>query len=93
MQESVRRFVIKYFFTAFLIIVFVIFYVWQNVEVMKIKIDYRKALKEERQLINLNDRLKYEIERYKRTALVEKYAAESGMRELTPYDFVTIKMD
>jgi hypothetical protein len=60
---------------------------------MKIKIDYRKALSEERQLVNRNDRLKYEIERYKRMDLVEKYAVESGMRELTPYDFVTIDMD
>jgi hypothetical protein len=60
---------------------------------MKIKIDHRKALNEERQLINKNDRLKYEIERYKRTDLVERYAVENGMRELTPYDFVTINME
>jgi hypothetical protein len=76
-----------------LIIIFFILYVWQNVEVMKIKIDYRKALNEERQLINKNDKLRYEIERYKRMDLVERYAAEKGMRELTPYDFVTINMD
>jgi hypothetical protein len=68
----------------------VIFHVWQNVEVMKIKLDYRKALSEETKLINKNDRIRYEIERYKRMELVEKYAAENGMRELTPYDFVTI---
>jgi hypothetical protein len=92
-QESVGRLIIKYFITAFSVIVLVILYVWQNVEVMKIKIDYRKALKEERHLINMNDRLKYEIERYKRMDLVEKYAAENGMRELTPYDFVTINME
>lgn len=93
MQESVRRLVIKYFITALLCILFVIIYVWQNVEVMKIKIDYRKALKEERQLINMNDRLRYEIERYRRMELIEKYAAENGMNALSPYDFVTINMD
>ena len=60
---------------------------------MKIKIDYRKALLEQRQLINKNDRLRYEIEKYKRMELVEKFAAENGMKELTPYDFVTINMD
>ena len=74
-------------------IIFIIFYVWQNVEVVKIKIDYRKALSEERKLINRNDKLRYEIERYRRMDLVEKYAAENGMRELTPNDFVTINMD
>ena len=89
----IKETVIKYFITALSVIIFVILYVWQNVEVMKIKIDYRKALKEERQLINMNDRLKYEIERFKRLDLVEKYALENGMRQLTPYDFVTINMD
>ncbi|MFH0977542.1 MAG: hypothetical protein V1874_17320 [Spirochaetota bacterium] len=93
MQEGVRGLIIKYFITALSVVVFVILYVWQNVEVMKIKIDYRKALKEERQLINMNDRLKYEIERYKRMDMVERYAAENGMRELTPHDFVTINME
>ena len=74
-------------------IIFIIFYVWQNVEVVKIKIDYRKALSEERQFVNRNDKLRYEIERYRRMDLVEKYAAENGMRELTPSDFVTIDME
>ncbi len=60
---------------------------------MKIKIEYRKALNEERQLQNRNDKLKYEIERFRRIDLVEKFAVERGMRELTPYDFVTIDME
>jgi hypothetical protein len=71
----------------------VIFHVWQNVEVMKMKLDFRKASLEETRLVNKNDRIKYEIERYKRMELVEKYAAENNMRELTPYDFVTIYID
>jgi hypothetical protein len=92
-QKGVGRLVIRYFIIALSVILFVILYVWQNVEVMKIRIEYRKALNEERQLVDRNDKLKYEIERYKRTDLVEKYAAEKGMRELTPYDFVTINME
>lgn len=60
---------------------------------MKIKMDYRKALSEERQLINRNDRLRYEIERFKRMELVERYAGLSGMKELTHNDYVTINME
>lgn len=55
--------------------------------------EYQKALIEERQLINKNDRLRYEIERYRRMELVERYAESIGMKELTHYDFVTINME
>jgi hypothetical protein len=89
----VREANIKYLIIPISFIILVILHVWQNVEVMKIKLDYKKALFEETQLINKNDRIRYEIERYKRMELVEKYAAESGMRELTPYDFVTVYME
>ena len=74
-------------------IFFIIAYVWQNVGVMKIKIEYRKAVAEERQLVNKNDRLRYEIERLRRMDLVERYAAENGMRELEPGDFVAIEIE
>lgn len=63
---------------------------WQNVEVMKIKIEYKEALKEESEFIKKNDRLRYEIERFKRMELIERSAAEMGMRELTPGDFAAI---
>ncbi|MBN2039895.1 MAG: hypothetical protein JW864_07640 [Spirochaetes bacterium] len=72
---------------------FVILYVYQNVEVTKIKIIYRNVLDEERQLVNSNDRLKYEIEKLRRVEVVDKQAAALGMRELTPDDFVTIETD
>ena len=71
-------------------VLFVIANVWQNVEVMKIKLDHQKALQEKSDLIKKNDRLKYEIERYKRMDLVMKNAEILGMRESTPNDFETL---
>jgi hypothetical protein len=73
-------------------ILFVILYVWQNIGVMKIKMDYRKGIGIERELAKENDRLRYEIERYKITDLIERYAASRGMRELTPDDFEVIDL-
>ena len=85
--------IIKYIILAFSVIIFVILNVWQNVEVMKIKIEYSKALVEERKLVNKNDRLRYEIERYKRMELVERFAGSNGMKVLSHNDFITINME
>jgi hypothetical protein len=86
LQEAV----IKYIVTVFSVIVFVILYVFQNVGVMKIKIECRKDAEAEKRLIIKNDKLRYEIERYKNMEVIERYASERGMRKITPYDFETI---
>ena len=78
---------IKYFLIVFSINLFAIAYVWQNIEVMKLKMDYRKALVDERDINNRNDRLKYEIARFKRIDVIEEYARRVGMRKITPDDF------
>ncbi len=80
----------KYFLIAFVMVVFVILYVWQNIEVMKIKMEYNQSLEEEKELIKRNDRLRYEIERYKRMDLIEANAGRYGMRMITPGDFEII---
>ncbi len=57
---------------------------------MKIKIEYKKALREESEYLKKNDKLRYEIERFKRMELIERSAEEMGMRELNPGDFAAI---
>ncbi len=76
----------KYFFIAVVMILFVILYVWQNIEVVRMKMDYNTALQREEQLVKINDRLRYEIEWYKRMELIDAYAASRGMRTLMPED-------
>jgi hypothetical protein len=80
----------KYFLIAFVMVIFVILYVWQNIEVMKIKMEYNQSLEEEKELIKRNDRLRYEIEKYKRMDLIEANAGRYGMRRITPRDFEII---
>ena len=77
----------KYFFIAVMMILFVILYVWQNIEVVRMKMEYNTTVQREEELIKINDRLRYEIEQYKRMELIEAYAAQSGMRALMPEDF------
>lgn len=84
--------VIKYATIVVFMILFVVLYVWQNIGIMKIKMDYRRGIGIERDLAKENDRLRYEIERYKRTDLIERYAALKGMREITPNDFDVIDL-
>jgi len=66
---------------------FVVVYVWQNVEVMKIQLDYKKKVRVEKRLIKKNDRLVYEIERMRSLDAVEKYAFGKGFKRIAPDDF------
>ncbi|TAL35713.1 MAG: hypothetical protein EPN93_09660 [Spirochaetes bacterium] len=89
MTEAVTR----YIGIVVTIIVFVVLYVWQNIEVMKMKMEYRRGVRIEKQLVKENDRLHYEIERMRRLDRIEKYAQGAGLRYLGPQDFdvITVK--
>ena len=65
---------------------FVMLYVWQNIEVVKIGIECRRLGERERHLLDERDRLRYEIERYRRMGAVEDYARKNGLRPLRPGD-------
>lgn len=65
----------------------VILYVWQNIEIVKIGMENDALAAQERRLVDDNDRLRYEIERYRRTDLVEERAQKSGYRQVLPSDF------
>jgi hypothetical protein len=65
----------------------VILYVWQNIEIVKIGMRYDALAAQERRLINDNDRLQYEIERYRRIDLIGERARKNGFRQMLPGDF------
>lgn len=81
---------IRYFIMAFSIVVFIFMYVWQNVGMMKLRLEISRSLQEETQLMKMNDRLRYEMERYRRMEVIERFAEQTGMKEITPGDFETI---
>jgi len=72
-------------------IIFIILHVWQNTELMKIKMEFRKRATVEKNLIKENDRLLYEIEKYRRYDRMQKYAEERGFKRIEPGDFVVLE--
>ncbi len=76
----------KYFSVAFLLTICVILYVWQNVEVMKMRMEYRKLNRASQSLVVENDRLRFEMERYRRIEILEKRGAAQGMKKIVPGD-------
>jgi hypothetical protein len=71
-------------------IFFVILYVWQNIEVMQLKMHYEKSVTYKKELIKRRDRLLYDIERYKRLGLIEEFAEQKGLRKIKPNDAVIL---
>ncbi len=90
MREN-REGVIKYIGIVTGVILLVVLYVWQNIEVMKMKMAYRENMAIEKRLVKENDRLRAEIERYRRVDVAERYARSRGMRELTPADIIVLR--
>lgn len=86
-----REGVIKYIGIVTGVILFVLLYVWQNIEVMKMKMAYRENMAIEKRLVKENDRLRAEIERYHRVDVAERYARSRGMRELGPADIIVLQ--
>lgn len=80
----------KYFGVAFLLTISVILYVWQNVEVMKMRMEYRRLNRTHRSLVMENDRLRYGIERYRSIDTLEKRAVKKQMRRVRPGDIDVI---
>jgi hypothetical protein len=87
-----RREAVKFIGIVVFMILFVILYIWQNVEVMKIKMNYGKEAEVEAGLIRQNDHLRYEIETFRRMNVIEEYARSRGMHALTPGDIEVVDL-
>lgn len=76
----------KYFFLIAAASLLVILYVWQNIEIVKMDMEYRRLAAVKRRLAIDNNRIRYEIERFRRMDRVVEYAARSGMRRAASGD-------
>jgi len=71
---------------AFIMCLFVIAYVWQNIEVMKIKMEFRTLAAIERELIMTRDLYLIHREAGFRADLIARDLPGSGIRRITPDD-------
>lgn len=69
-----------------------IIYVWQNIEVVKTKIEYEHNLKVKNNLIIKNDRVRFEIEKKRTFSQVKKYADKNNLSEITPDNIEVLKV-
>jgi hypothetical protein len=76
-----------------MISIFIVSYVWQNIEMMKMKSDYKRLIKTENELSSINDKLKFELEKLKNFHSIETYADKNNLKRLGPDDIITIKID
>jgi len=83
----------KYFSIVLMISIFVVFYVWQNIEMMKMKMDYKKLIRTEKEITVVNDKLKYEYERLRSFRYIEANADKNNLKYISPADLVVIKID
>jgi cell division protein FtsL len=83
----------KYISIVLIIGIFVISYVWQNIEMMKMKSDYKKLIKTEKELNAINDKLKLELERLRSFNRIEASADKNNLKKLGPEDIIIIKTD
>ncbi len=83
----------KYFSIVFMISVFVVFYVWQNIEMMKLKMDYKKLIRTEKEITVVNDKLKFDFERLRNFRSIEANADKNNLKPISPTDLVVIKID
>ena len=83
----------KYFSIVLMISGFVVFYVWQNIEMMKMKMDYKKLIRIEREMTVVNDKLRYDFEKLRNFRNIEAGADKKNLKHVSPDDLVVIKID
>lgn len=83
----------KYFMIVAMMSVFVLFYVWQNIEVMRMKMEYRKLIGIEHELSEERSRLVAEHERLRNFGRVESSMAGRGVRRMVPGDMLVVKSE
>lgn len=72
---------------------FVLLYVWQNIEVMRMKMEYRKLVGIEHELSEERSRLVAEHERLRNFGRVENSMSGRGVRRIVPSDMLVVKSE
>ena len=85
---------IKYFIIILLLSTFLIAFVWQNIEVVQIRLEYNKMQAERSNLYRQNDILKVEIEKLRSIPNVQRAVSNNErFRQITPADIDSLRAD
>lgn len=68
-------------------------YIWQNIEVMKIKMAFNRLAAAERSLMMERNRYIFEIESLRRIDAIEKQSGERRLKKITRDDFIVLSVN
>jgi hypothetical protein len=91
-MESDDRNMPAYFIVAVGALAFVLLYIWQSVEVTKLRLDSKRLLRTQEQLVKEHDRFMYDIETIRIEKGNSKEAERRNMRRMVPSDYERIEV-
>ena len=85
-EEGSYKIMLKFAAVLAVVFFFVIFYLWQSIEVAKLKMDCVGLIREQKELVSRKDNLLFRREKLRSPALVDEYAARNSLRRALPGD-------
>ena len=82
----------KYFLIVVMMSFFIITYVWQNIEIMKMKMEYRKLINVEMELSEKNDRIRFNLESLRSFRYMKSFAEKNRLKQIGPDDVININI-
>lgn len=84
---------IRHFIVVIAICIFFIVYIWQNIEVMKIKMGFNRLITAEKQIIRDRNRILGEIESLRKIDVIEARARELNLKRISRDDFIVLMLN
>jgi hypothetical protein len=82
----------KYFLIVIMMSFFIITYVWQNIEIMKMKMEYRKLIDVEMDISEENDRIRFNLESLRSFSNMKSFAEQNRLKQIGPDDVININI-
>ncbi|MFA5519979.1 MAG: hypothetical protein WDA74_12055 [Spirochaetota bacterium] len=82
----------KYFLIVIMMSFFIITYVWQNIEIMKMKMEYRKLIDVEMDISEENDRIRFNLESLRSFRNMKSFAEQNRLKQIGPDDVININI-
>ena len=82
----------KYFLIVIMMSFFIITYVWQNIEIMKMKMEYRKLIDVEMDISEENDRIRFNLESLRNFRNMKSFAEQNRLKQIGPDDVISINI-
>ncbi|MCX8123119.1 MAG: hypothetical protein N3F66_03025 [Spirochaetes bacterium] len=91
MNTSEQKSIVQYSTIVIIVIVFIIAFIYQNIEYMQLKMHYNAMIKEYQEVIEEYDREKYQLHTALSMDKLEQFAKERGLVPMTKESLIIIE--